>query len=65
MTVHVGSVEGLISTLVSLNHGAVKTDSRKEAFATRIGKNFRIQLEVRTGSGASAYRPSRHRSVGA
>jgi hypothetical protein len=64
MAIHIGSVEGLISTLVSLNYGAVQTDSSKEAFAAGIRKNLGIQFEVRVGGGASANRPSRYRSVG-
>ena len=33
MDVHIVSIQGLIPTLVGLNHGAIQTDPGKDAFA--------------------------------
>ena len=61
--VHIGSVLGLIPTLVHLNHGTVQADSGKDALAPRIGKNLRAQFQVCSCCSAPADRACRNRSI--
>ena len=59
--VHVISIRRLISALVSLNDGAVKAYSGKNAFAARIRQNFGVQLQIRRGRGLPSDGSRRYR----